>query len=163
MLTGNNKTLCEDEFLKAAFYLNNDTFLIYNSIHSEPDTSLLIKAALNDNKTIYLPKVNGERMDFYSVTVNSEFKTGSFNIIEPESGKLFTSGSGVCIVPGLSFDKNGYRLGYGKGYYDKFLSEYPQLIKIGFCAGCNFVDSLPADKFDIPVDYIFSDNNLIEI
>ncbi len=159
-----NKFLCEDAFVKSVYYREHDVLLLYSSIKSEPDTFVLIKKALNDNKKVYLPKVNGVDLIFCLVKRLDELKTGKFGILEPSSDSKHYSGEkALCVVPAMSFDENGHRLGYGKGYYDRFLSSNKNLFKIGFCAGCNFIKELPYEEFDIPVDLIFVDNTIFSI
>lgn len=163
MLNSDRKYLCENTFLESEFYTNSEILLVYLSINSEPDTALLIKKALIDKKSVYLPKVTGDYMNFHRVTLSTDFQAGSFGIPEPVNDELFKCGKAVCIVPGLAFDKSGNRLGYGKGYYDKYLSDKNDILKIGFCCRCNFVSKLPVDKHDVVMDYIFADNILIGI
>lgn len=69
----------------------------------------------------------------------------------------------VCLVPGLAFDRNGYRLGYGGGYYDRFLQQHPQLIRVGYCPTACFTDSLPREKTDLPVQYLITDQTEEEL
>ena len=71
------------------------------------------------------------------------------------SNDKVTSNNCVCIVPGICFDKNGYRIGYGKGYYDKYLSN-KSIYKIGICFKECLIDNMPHDLYDIKVDLIVS-------
>ncbi len=157
------KTACEDAFLKSKFYKDHDTFLIYASFGSEADTFTLIKRANRDKKTVFLPKIFGDEMKFYRVTDVKSLIKGSFGVPEPVEDEEYAGQKAVCVAPGLSFDKKGNRLGYGKGYYDKFLSKYPDIIKIGFCSGCCFFDEIPCEETDVKMDFIFADNKLIGI
>ncbi len=160
----NNKSACAEAFLNSELYKNTDVLLLYSSINSEPETSTLIKQAIDDDKKVYLPRVSGDTMDFYRVTDTKSLVIGCFNISEPQINNLkFSKKYGVCVVPGLGFDHRGNRIGYGKGYYDKFLAKNPQLVKVGFCAGCNYLNNIPTDKFDIKMDFIFADDILIGI
>ena len=154
---------CENAFLKSRFYTDYETFLIYASFSSEEDTFNLIEKAIRDNKTVFLPKVFGDEMKFFRVLGTNALVKGTFGVPEPKEGEEYSGQNAVCVVPGLAFDKSGNRLGYGKGYYDKFLSMYPDIIKIGFCSGCCYFDEIPAQKNDIKMNFIFVDDNLIGI
>ena len=154
---------CEDAFLKSRFYKDFDTFLIYASYGSEADTFTLIEKAPIDDTTVFLPKVFGDKMKFYRVFDLKNLVEGSFGVREPAEGEEYAGQKAVCVTPGLSFDKKGNRLGYGKGYYDEFLSEYPDIIKIGFCSACCFFDEIPSEETDVKMDFIFADNKLIGI
>ena len=102
-------------------------------------------------------------MKFYRVTDLNKLVSGTFGVKEPTESEEFCSEKAICIVPGLAFDKNGNRLGYGKGYYDKFLSQYPEIIKIGFCSGCCFFEEIPSEETDVKMDYVFVDDTLIDM
>lgn len=159
-----NNTLNAEAFIKSRFYKDYDSFLLYVSFGSEPDTYMIIRQALTDNKTVYLPKVNGDTMSFFNCKTIDNLQKGCFGIPEPLfSDNAYNGENAVCVVPGLAFDQNGYRLGYGKGYYDRFLSKNKDLITVGFCSGCNFSEKIPIDKNDVPVKYIFVDDKLIDI
>ena len=98
----------------------------------------------------------GDKGKAPSITGNvDELKKGSFDILEPTSNDKVTSNNCVCIVPGICFDKNGYRIGYGKGYYDKYLSN-KSIYKIGICFKECLIDNMPHDLYDIKVDLIVS-------
>lgn len=160
MLIESHRYACENTFINSKFYLNSDVLLLYASINSEPDTFYLIDKALNDRKTVYLPKVNGETMSFHKINSLKDLSKGCFGIKEPINGLVFNSQTAACIVPGLAFDKKGCRLGYGKGYYDKYLVDKPDIVKIGFCAGCGLADEVPAESNDVFMDCIIVDDEI---
>lgn len=116
----------------------------------------------------YYPRVHGEEMDFYKVSSLSDLREGAFHIMEPvvDGGTLFEplpDKQVICFVPGLAFSRDGGRCGYGKGYYDKYLSKYPNVIKIGICADFQLIDSLNTDEYDIKMDYIITEKEIIEL
>lgn len=162
MQTDSNRYFCENAFLASQLYVNNDIFLVYASFRSEPDTFLLIKRMLNDNKIVYLPKVCNNKMFFYKIDSLEDLSAGYMTIKEPSAGELYKNQSAVCIVPGLAFDKKGGRIGYGKGYYDRFLID-KDLVKVGFCAECNYVDDIPTEIHDIKMDYIIVNDKIIKL
>ena len=159
----NRSSACEEAFFKSRFYNEYDTILTYVAFGSEAETSALIKEALKDNKAVFVPKIFGDEMEFYRVYDTDGLIKGSFGIPEPEDGEVYSGQKAVCVAPGLAFDKNGNRLGYGRGYYDKFLSNHPSVLKIGFCSGCCFFEEIPCEKTDVKMDFIFVDDTLIGI
>lgn len=139
------------------------TVLLYCAKPVEIDTKLLIERATALGKTVAVPRcVPGTReMDFYVITSFDDLEKGAFGVLEPipeKCRKLNDFTSSVCIVPALVYDKQGFRLGYGKGYYDRFLSGYK-----GNCIGLAYSDwvkdSLPHGKFDRKVDIIVTEKD----
>ena len=116
-------------FLRSTSYTRSDGILTYVSTEIEVDTLRIIETALRDGKRVACPRcIEGTRnMDFYYIQSLDELSPGCFGVLEPSptASRLFRGAQRpVCIVPGLSFDHWGYRLGYGKGYYDRFLAGY---------------------------------------
>lgn len=154
-------------FLDSGIYRASEEILCYCSTGSEIDTSSIINASLRDGKKLFLPKCtdNNGNMTFYRVKDVNCLVKGAFGIYEPDES-FCSPASGfinaVCVVPGLTFDKKGYRLGYGKGYYDRFLEKFT-IISAGLCYNELISDMLPAEKHDLPVDYIFTDCSVIKV
>lgn len=147
-------------------YREEEILLTYVSIGSEVDTKNLIQYALNDGKKVAVPRCGEETrdMDFYIIKSLDDLEIGSFGVLEPITDrceKLEDLSKGVCIVPALTFDKSGYRLGYGKGYYDKFLSNFSGRI-IGVCYSFCVCDKLPHGRFDKKVSSIVTERNIIQ-
>lgn len=114
---------------------------------------------------IALPKSNSSdlSMSFYCISSLLDLEPGLYNIKEPKTTLelLDDYNNSVCIVPGISFDKKGYRIGYGKGYYDRFLKNYPG-IKIGLTYSTLLHDEIPHDDNDIKLDFIISEGGLVK-
>lgn len=115
--------------LKLRQYKANDTILTYVSTKIEVDTFGLIRQALKDGKRVAVPRCidNSREMDFYYITSLNQLEPRTFGVLEPIKEQceiLKDYPKGLCIIPGLVFDFDGYRLGYGKGYYDRFLSRF---------------------------------------
>lgn len=144
---------------------DSDSFCTYVSKINEVDTIFLIEHLLVMNKNVYVPKSepNSSIMKFYKINSLSELSLGAFSVLEPNSLQEEYIEYGkydVCIVPALSFDKRGFRLGYGKGYYDRFLKDFKG-IKIGFCYEEFVTEILPKYETDISVDMIITENETI--
>lgn len=149
-------------------YRDAKTILTYVSKDEETDTLMLIKTALDDGKKVAVPKcVDGTRlMDFYYISDMEQLEKSSFGVLEPKTGlcEKMTDGfeESICIVPGMAFDSSGFRLGYGKGYYDRFLSGYSG-VTIGICYSDCVLWRLPKGKFDRPVQLLITDRFLRSI
>ncbi|MDO4945860.1 MAG: 5-formyltetrahydrofolate cyclo-ligase [Ruminococcus sp.] len=137
--------------------------LIYVSSNIEVSTREIMTSAFGE-KNVLCPKcVSGtNKMYFYDISDFSRLERGAYGILEPDDScemrKVFENA--VCIVPGLSYDGRGYRLGFGKGYYDRFLSDFDG-IKIGLCYECCISEILPNDKYDIKADILVTEKQII--
>lgn len=142
--------------------------LTYVSTGIEVDTIQLIHTALADGKIVAVPRcIDGTRnMDFYIITSDKQLEKGTFGVLEPDPEKcelLTCFDDAVCIVPALAYDMEGYRLGYGGGYYDRFLSSHNELYNIGieYCS-CT-VSSLVRGKFDVAADLLVTEKYVKKI
>lgn len=147
-------------------YKSCTKLLAYVSAPIEVDTSLIIAHAFGAGKEVYAPRcVEGTRlMEFCRIRSFDDLESGYFGILEPKDGCERLAGfdaKTVCIVPALAYDSQGYRLGYGKGFYDTFLSGFIG-VKLGICYDSCTVSSVFRDSFDVPVDILITDKqNLI--
>lgn len=136
--------------------LNCETILIYVSTKEEIDTINIINYFLNKKK-IAVPKIVNNKMNFYYIHHLNDLKLGYFNILEPTTNNLVTDFTNtVSITPGICFSKNGYRIGYGKGYYDKFYQKH-NVYKIGLCYKECLLKTIVYDKYDKKVDEIITE------
>lgn len=141
------------------------TILLYSSFANEVSTVALAQKALEIGKTVAYPVTNlvNNTMEFYRVKDLSELrpvKTGSFNFSEPEAdwkAKVVPDGDTLMIVPGLAFDREGYRTGYGGGFYDKYIAKYPSLTTLGVCYDFQLVTRIPRDDYDQPVGSVVTE------
>ncbi len=153
-------------------YVNCRSILTYVSMPEEPDTRELIKKALRDQKKVYVPKVMGDRMEFFRLQELSELNSGAMGIPEPEGNpahvfpytlhdSLESAQQCLVIVPGLAFDHALGRLGRGKGYYDRFLSSFHKCMKIGYAFTGQIVDQIPCTEQDARMDLILTVQEVI--
>lgn len=141
-------------------------YLTYISINSEVDTRELIQNLYDKNKSVYAPTTFEDRlMEFYQIQSLSELKKAKYSLLEPvpDEKNIYNDRAGIIIVPGLCFDKKGFRIGYGGGFYDNFLRSHSNLISIGVCYEDCLIKSVPTDKYDVGVDYIVTENNITEV
>ena len=143
------------------------TVLCYISLDDEICTDEIIRVLLDSGKSVGAPYCvdNNGNMDFYYITDFDDLRIQSFGVREPviEKCKKVTSfDNTIIILPGLCFDSNGNRLGYGKGYYDRFLQIH-SLISVGLCYNSLIVKKVPTDMYDKKADIIVTENDVIRI
>lgn len=136
----------------------------YSSVKNEVDLIPWLEQLKQQGKTILLPRVEGECLEAIELTNWNDMGCGSFGIREPLGEPFAPDKIDVVLVPGLVFDANGYRLGYGKGYYDRFL---PRLSKhcftCGVCYEYQVVDTVHPHSKDVPVHWILTDRSEIAV
>lgn len=158
-----SRIICDKLFDMKAF-INSSDIRAYVSFRNEVNTIPLIEKCLTMNKTISVPKVYGEDMIFYRIQDTSDLCEGYMGIREPsEDLPVMYSHSGIIIVPGMVFDRRGNRAGYGRGFYDRYLAKFPELIKIGVAFDFQLVDEIDTNPFDVAMDYILTDTEIIKI
>ncbi|MBE6466026.1 5-formyltetrahydrofolate cyclo-ligase [Denitrobacterium detoxificans] len=154
-------------FQQPEFMIARTVFSFY-SVGSEVDTHVIIERALSLGKMVALPRcVPGSRtMEWYAIDSLEGLVPSSYGIPEPAPvvGRLVDPASCVdslCIVPGLAFDTRGYRLGYGGGYYDIFLSTFPGFA-LGLCRESHMAsESIARESFDRPVSAVLTEARMI--
>ncbi len=135
--------------------------LLYCSVKGEPDLSPLFERILSEGRELILPKVEGDKLSLYSITSLSCLKNGCFNIPEPAEGKkVGPEDLDVAVIPGIAFDRRGYRVGFGKGYYDRLL-ERVSAPKIGVAYSFQVLEDVPKESWDKPVDIIVTEKEVI--
>ncbi len=135
-------------------YKESKLVLIYVSLKYEADTFNLINYSLNTNKKVAVPKCKGDNIIFYEIKNLKDLEEGSFGILEPKTNKSITDfNNSICIIPGVAFDKQNNRIGYGKGFYDRFLKNYKG-IKIGLTYKECICDKIDNDINDIKLDKV---------
>ena len=141
--------------------------LAYVSYDNEVDTRAVIESALASGKRVAVPRVlpHKHKMDFYEIDGMGDLEEGFKGILEPRRGVSSPLGTvdllgSVCLVPGLVFDADGHRIGYGGGYFDRFLQFYPG-DKIALARSAQVSSNpLPAESSDVPVDFIVTDSGV---
>jgi len=132
------------------------TILLYSALPDEVPTQSLINELVAQGKTVLLPKVVSDTdMVLHRYTGRSDLREGAYGIMEP-TGEVFTDYEqiDVGIIPGMAFDREGHRLGRGKGYYDRFLSQIPFIYKIGLCFSWQLLGHVPTDEHDVIMDEV---------
>lgn len=165
-----DKRIC-DRFLNLASYRFADTLLLYAPLSDEIDIYPIAEDALKRGKTVAFPRCDNDAhtMTYHIVSELSQLKEGSYGIMEPDPSlpvynpERSKKENSVCFVPALVFDKEGYRLGYGKGYYDRYLSRSYKGSRMGVGYSFCLVDTLPRGRFDTAVDFLVTEKGVISI
>ena len=162
-----NDTLISARLLSCEQIIKADIILMYASFGTEPDTWNTAEKLICKNKILAFPKCKqGGIMSFHVVDSISELKDsdhGMYDICEPSSSlpEPDLTDNTVCIVPGLAFTQNGGRLGYGGGYYDRFLSANPNIYTIALAYEAVITDRLPVAKHDISINSIVTEERMV--
>lgn len=131
--------------------------MLYSSLPDEVQTHDFLAKWRNEKKII-LPTVVGDDIIPVELTKDTDFAIGDFNILEPQN-EAYTGTYDLIVVPGVAFDKNGNRLGRGKGYYDRFLCKHLEVKRIGICFDFQFVDEVPTEDNDIKMHEVLTIDN----
>ncbi|MBI2542481.1 5-formyltetrahydrofolate cyclo-ligase [Candidatus Woesearchaeota archaeon] len=143
-------------------YKNSKTIMFFVSFSSEVYTHSMIGDALK-NKTVVVPKVMHHGIEPSVIIDFDSLIQGKFGILEPiEAMSIAYKNIGLVLVPGIVFDKTGHRIGYGFGYYDRFLAKVPKAIKIGLAFDFQLVDKIARETHDVPVDFIVTEERVVE-
>lgn len=133
---------------------------IYIDYKQEVSTRLIIKEAWKLNKTVAVPKIINGRMSFYQINSFDDLKPGTFGILEPFTNQLISSNEGLMIMPGVVFDTHCHRIGYGKGFYDRYLSHYPTLERLALAFDLQIVDYIESESHDINPHSIITESKI---
>lgn len=133
-------------------FIQAKTVMLYASLADEVQTLAFIRRWVS-KKNIILPTVVGNDIVPVAVTRDSLLTEGDFHILEP-AGNTYKGSIDLIVVPGMAFDVQGHRLGRGRGYYDRFLCQYPTAKKIGICFDFQFVQAVPTESFDQIMDEV---------
>ena len=154
-----------DIITKTALYQEAQSILTYVSFGSEVSTRDLIDRAMKDGKKVYVPRVNGDTMEFYRFEEWKELEESRLGILEPDKNpakrfpyelhiSLDKAQDCVFIVPGLAFDSHCNRLGYGGGYYDRYLQGFEKRMTLGIAYSEQIVDRVPVTNRDQSLDLV---------
>lgn len=141
-------------------YQQADMLITFVSTEIEVDTHQLMAHAWSTGKRVVVPRcIDGTRlMDFCEIQSMEDLEPRTFSVLEPKQNCFILNQfpNSFCIVPGLSFDLSGFRLGYGKGYYDRFLNQYDGTT-VGICYSSCLHPSLPHGKYDRAVQWLVTE------
>jgi len=142
-------------FLETPQYQQAKTLYGYLPYNQEVRTVPILQQALADGKQVAVPKVYGDKMKFILLTDLDRVAEGYAGIPEPvEDTPVAEDSTALVLMPGLAFDREGHRIGYGGGFYDKFLSCEPNHPTVALCYDFQVLEKLETEAFDVPVDLV---------
>lgn len=167
-VTGSDRIFAEEKILRSIAGLDSfkscDTLFTYISAGSEADTRRIIALAFHEGKSVAVPVCfGGGEMRFYYINSLAEVSPKRYGIPEPEPDEkklALPDEKSLFVVPGVAFDCEGFRLGMGGGYYDRYLAGH-QCLTAGICFECCVCDKLPNESFDKNVFYLITDERII--
>ena len=131
------------------------TVLMFYPLESEVNLLPLAEELLKEQYELYFPVTGKDGIFFYKVSSLEDFQEGAFHVMEPVTRqKLYETGAAVSLTPGLLFTMSGSRIGYGGGYYDRFLTDHPKVYSIGVCFDQQIQTAIPQENWDISMNAI---------
>jgi 5,10-methenyltetrahydrofolate synthetase len=164
--------LIREQLFKLDYYQNCKAVFTFVSFRSEVDTKEIINRAILDGKKVYVPKVEERWMEFYEIKSLDELTPKTLGILEPQGDQSLRyqrtstdnlQADNLMLLPGLAFDVFGNRIGYGAGYYDRYLSTQGEthFYKIALAYDFQVMEQVASDEYDIKADVIISPSRII--
>ena len=144
-----------EKFFATDAYRSAAVLYGYLPYNQEVRTVPILEQAIRDGKRVAVPKVYGEKMQFIYLTDLSRVEKGYASIPEPiDDGPVADDPTALVLMPGLAFDPEGHRMGYGGGFYDRFLEKEPNHPTLALCYDFQMLPHLETEEHDIPVDCV---------
>lgn len=152
----------QDFVLASAVYARSDSLALYAPVHNEVHTERLLKAALESGKRVCFPRLENGLVVFVEVAEGDDLQTGQFGVAEPQGQAVIAPELlDLVMVPGVGFDRQGHRIGYGLGYYDRALAECNHATFVGLAYSFQVVERLPEEEHDIRLDYLVTEKEMV--
>lgn len=160
-----------NQFYESKYYKEAEKIFIYISYDSEINTKVIINKALKDKKKIYVPRTEFKtrHMDAVEIISLDNLIESKYGILEPSIAESHIDPSelDLIVVPGVAFDRNGGRMGYGAGFYDRYFKKINKenmnkIIKLALAYEFQMLDKVPMNAQDVPVDFIITENEFID-
>ena len=164
-----DRKIC-NKFYESKYYRDAKNIFIYISYDSEINTKEIINKALIDNKKIYVPRTEFKTrlMDAVKITSLDNLIESEYGILEPsaEEPHIDPNVLDLIVVPGVAFDRNGGRMGYGAGFYDRYFKKISEdkmkkIVKLALAYDFQILEDVPMDEQDVPVNYIITEKEFI--
>lgn len=153
----------EEKIFEHPYFQEADHLCIYMSYNGEVGTDGIIRRATASGKRVWIPRVDGKDMEFYELRNRQELVRSSYGILEPSKGSqpldMQSFQNCLMIIPGVAFDRQKNRIGYGGGYYDRYLSDKRELHTIAAAFEFQVLEKLPVEETDIRPDVLITEKN----
>jgi 5-formyltetrahydrofolate cyclo-ligase len=148
-------------------YKQAKTVMFYMPVRGEADVLPALKEALSSGKRVILPKTEKEKKSIRCFRIRGlkDLTEGAYGILEPDASlcqEIVVQEVELVIVPGVGFDVSGFRLGYGGGYYDRFLSRHPGAVRMGVAYDEQIVNDVKPEPHDCRMDWLVSPRKILE-
>ena len=150
-----------DQVLKLSEFVKAKHILAYADYNHEVMTGFLIEKAWADGKEIAVPKVQGLDMIFYKLTDFAQLEPGYYGIPEPVSGEIVQWEDALMIMPGVAFDRQNHRVGYGGGFYDRYLEKHPRVKRVAAAFEFQLLPQVPTEPTDISPEIVVTEKQCI--
>ena len=151
-----------ERLLSLTEYKEAKTILVYAAFRNEVITKAIVEDALANNKVVGMPKTYEKGiMEFYSIFDYEDLVPCNHGILEPPEEILVKPEEALIVVPGVAFDIHKNRIGYGGGYYDRYIKRYSDMYKIGLAYDFQIMDAIEVDEHDEAVDIVITEQQII--
>ncbi|HIZ71360.1 MAG TPA: 5-formyltetrahydrofolate cyclo-ligase [Candidatus Atopostipes pullistercoris] len=156
----------QDQLFQSDLWRDAQTIGVYLSVGNEWDTREIVNRALEEGRDVVIPKTfpDTKEMVFYQITDLKQTVKGPFNLDEPDTNQtepVDKDRIDLLVVPGLAFTENGYRIGFGGGYYDRYLANFIHPT-VSILHSSQILDTFLVEHFDIPVSYLITEKGIID-
>ncbi|MDO5517647.1 MAG: 5-formyltetrahydrofolate cyclo-ligase [Clostridium sp.] len=161
----------EEKFFESSFYKQAENIFIYISYDSEINTKSMINRAIKEGKNIYVPRTEFSTKLMNAVKINNfeNLIESRYGILEPKKDEPFINPNDLdlIVVPGVAFDKDGGRIGYGAGYYDRYFKRInkenkSRITKLALVYDFQIIDKVPSDEEDVSIDAVLTEKQFIK-
>ncbi len=160
-LKNKSHIICK-KLMSHPFFLEADVVGCYLDYRNEVQTREIIEQAWRMQKKVAVPRVEDDEMSFYYLSSFSDLREGYRGIMEPNEHTIADMHNALVIMPGVAFDKRRNRIGYGKGFYDKFMSRHSGAKSIAIAFECQIVDEIERGLFDYCPDILMTEENIYD-
>ena len=150
-----------DQVIRLPEFVAAGRIMAYADYNHEVITRYIIEEAWKAGKEVAVPKVVGKDMRFYRLTSFSQLEPGYFGIPEPVQGEIVDWEDALMVMPGVAFDRQNNRVGYGGGFYDRFLEKHPGIFRLAVAFDFQILDRVPTEPTDICPQIIVTQTNVI--
>ncbi len=158
-------TCIAEKVMAHPYFMQADTVYCYVDFDGEVETRQIINEALARGKQLYVPRVHGDNMEFYPIKSLTELTKGTFGIPEPPVSEIredsYDSLRTLMILPGVAFDVSRNRIGYGRGYYDRYLKKHGGFWTMALAFECQMVEKIPAEETDIRPQSLITETRIL--
>lgn len=152
---------CVSKVLQFPELIEAKTVCVYMPTGNEIDTTEIIRYCKENEKRLAAPRVNGDTMEFYYFTDETDMEQGAYDIWEPTGTEAVEDEESLVIMPGVAFDLSCNRIGYGKGYYDRYLSAHPRMKKVALAYDFQIVGRIKREVHDVRPDVVVTESRVI--